>query len=238
MTIPIKIISKQEYLKQNKKPDQEKVWDKISKSWKEYRIKKLPIVEEFLNKINSRQALPKKIKIIDLGCGAGRNMIPYPNIEYTGVDFSENQLKQADKYIKANKIKANLIKSKANNLKDIKDNTFDHGLFIATLHSIEAKEERKKALEEFHRVLKPNSTALLSVWNANDQRFSHIKNTRDIYMSWTTNHIPYMRSYYLYDKQELIELLESVGFKVLQLYEAQTHDRFSKKNWIFRIKKQ
>ena len=230
----IKIVSKQEYLTQNKKPNQQQVWDEIAKPWKTYVVKQIPAVKDFLKN--------KKGKIIDLGCGTGRNMIPNKNITYYGIDFSKNQLIQAKKHIKLNNIKAKLFKSKAQDLKKIKDNTFDHGLFIASLHCIETKENRKKALEEFHRVLKPKAKAILTTWNSTDKRFKHIKNKGSIYMSWREHNIPHMRYYYLYKKQELTNLIKSVGFKILSF---KTHeekndqivDRFTKKNYILILEK-
>ena len=44
MTIPIKIISKEEYEKDNPKPEQEEVWDIISVPWEKYVVKEIPIV--------------------------------------------------------------------------------------------------------------------------------------------------------------------------------------------------
>jgi ubiquinone/menaquinone biosynthesis C-methylase UbiE len=231
MTTPIKIISKEEYLKNQKQPNQEQVWDNIAKPWKTYVVKKIPAVEDFLKN--------KKGKIIDLGCGTGRNMIPNPNIEYTGIDFSTNQLDQAKKYIKENKVNATLFKAKASNLQQIDDNTFSHGLLIATLHCIEKPEERKNALKEFYRILKPEAKGLITTWDSDDKRFSHIKNKGDTYIAWQENNIPYMRYYYLYDKQELIDLLKSVGFKIIN-FRKRTEDekiRFHKKNWIIEVQK-
>lgn len=232
MTIPLKIIKKQEFEKQNSKPNQEAVWNSIAKPWKTYVVKTIPIVKEFLKN--------KKGKIIDLGCGTGRNMIPNPNIEYYGIDFSEGQLKQAKKYIKKNKINAKLYKSPAENLKKFKNNTFDHGLFIATLHCIETKEKRLQALKEFYRVLKPKSQSLITIWDAKDKRFNHVNNQGDIYMSWKENSIPYMRYYYLHNKEEFIDILKSVGFKIIKLQNNEINnerDRFSKKNWIVKVEK-
>lgn len=227
----IKIISKEEFLKENKKPNQEKIWNSISQPWQLYRVNKIPIVEEFLKN--------KKGKVIDLGCGTGRNMIPNQKITYYGIDFSENQIKQAKKYAEEKKIKAILIKTDIANLskKNFRDEMFDYGLFIASLHCIETKEKRQRALKEFYRTLKKNSESLISVWNSEDKRFAHVNNHGDIYMSWKENNIPYMRYYYLYKKQELLSLLKKIGFKIPEDYKPVEHDRFSKKNWIFKVRK-
>jgi len=231
MTIPIKIISKKEFLRKYKKPNQEKIWDNIAKPWKKYVVKKIPGVEKFLKN--------KKGKVIDLGCGSGRNMITNKNIKYTGIDFSLKQLEKAKEYLKDNQMKAKLIKSEVSNLKEIKDNTFDCGLFIAALHCIETPEKRKKSLEELYRVLKPKAKALITVWDSEDKRFSHIKNKGDIYMAWREDNIPHMRYYYLYKKQELKELIKSSRFKIISFHQRKEEDkvRFNKKNWIIEVEK-
>ena len=230
MTNPIKIISKSEI---TKKINQEKVWDSIANPWKIYVVKKLPIIVEFLKN--------KKGKVIDLGCGTGRNMINNKNIQYYGVDFSKIQLKHAKRITKNEKINAIFFKSDISKLnKNIfKNNMFDYGLFISTLHCLETPKQRLNALKEFHRILKPNAQALISVWDSKDKRFEHIlKNKqKDIYMSWKEDGIDYLRYYHLYDKQELINLLKQAGFKVLKIYKPRFHDRFSKKNLILKIQK-
>lgn len=231
-----KITSKKDYLKENKKPNQLKVWNKIAKPWKTYVVKKIPIVEEFLKKASSLSKNNETIKIVDLGCGSGRNIIPIKEIEYYGVDFSEAQLKYAKQYSVKNKVKAKFFKSKIDNM-PFKDNFFDYGLFIGSLHCLETEKKRLESLREFFRVLKPNSQSLISVWNSEDKRFNHVKNHGDIYMSWFEDNIPYMRYYYLYKKEELISHLKKVGFKIPHFYEQREHDRFSKKNWIARIEK-
>lgn len=239
MTIPIKIISKKEYLKKNKEPNQEEVWDSIAVPWKEYRSNQIPIVAEFLNKAGSDFKKSEKCKIVDLGCGSGRNMIKNDNIEYYGVDFSGEQLKQAEEYLKNEKINAKLFKADIGTEgldKNIfQDEMFDYGLFIATLHCIEGKKERENALKEFYRVLKKGSEALITIWNSEDERFDG--KTGDFYMSWKKDGKEHMRYYYLYDKKELVELLEKIGFKIIEEFQEREKDRFSRKNWIFKIKK-
>jgi ubiquinone/menaquinone biosynthesis C-methylase UbiE len=248
MTIPIKIISKKD-LKQI--PEQENVWDSISIPWEKYVVKKVPIVSNFLKE--------KKGKIIDIGCGSGRNMLKNKDVEYYAIDFSSCQLGNAMGYAKDNNINAKFFKLRADKLskKDteqklfgfnsvpsnsksekfdgFKENMFDAGLFIATLHCLETEKERENAVKEFYRVLKKGSEGLISVWNSKDARFNSKKG--DIYMGWKDEGVSYMRYYYLYDKQELVDLLESVGFKIEEIYEPTEHDRFSKKNLIIRVKK-
>src|SRR3989344_694046 len=96
----IKIINKKDM---QEFPNQEQVWDKV-----EFFKEASPVIKEFLR--------DKKGKIIDLGCGSGRNMIKNNDVEYYGVDFSKEQLKNAWDYIQKNGINAKLFKSKANEL--------------------------------------------------------------------------------------------------------------------------
>jgi len=184
MVIVKKIIDKRD-LKEI--PNQENIWDKISNPWKKYRIKKLPIVVDFLKN--------KKGKIIDLGCGTGRNMIKNENVEYYGVDFSVGQLKHAKELIEEDKLNAKLFKSKVDKLPMFENELFDYGLFMATLHCLETKEQRLNSLKEFYRILKSNAEALISVWNGEDNRFN---NKKEVYISWGDERIGYLRYYYLY----------------------------------------
>ena len=83
--------------------------------------------------------------------------------------------------------------------------------------------------------MKKDGEGLISVWDSNDKRFGGLKG--DIYMDWKEEGKSYMRFYYLYEKEELINLLESVGFKIEEVHNHEEHDRFSKKNLIIRVRK-
>lgn len=213
------------------KPKQEQVWNKISRAWGSYVVKDIPFVVEFLK--------DKKGKIIDLGCGTGRNMFANKNLKYYGVDFSKGQVTKAKKDAKAKGIDAKFFVGDASSLnkKIFKTKMFDAGLFIATLHCIEGKENREKAIKEFYRVLKPKAKGIISVWNSEDKRFNCVNNKGDIYMAWRENKIPYMRYYYLYTKKEFLDLVKKTGFKVVKIYEPEIKDRFSKKNLVIQVEK-
>jgi tRNA (uracil-5-)-methyltransferase TRM9 len=230
MAVGIKIMN-QEDLDHN--PDQKKVWNTISAPWRNYVIKKLPIIVEFLK--------GKKGKIIDFGCGTGRNMLEEKDSvgkEYYGIDFSKGQLRHAKKYAKDQKLQAKFFEASLDKLdkRIFKNKMFDYGLFISTLHCLETEDERKDSLKEFFRILKPGAEALISVWNLKDQRFKHVKNG-GVYMSWYEQGIPQMRYYYLYKRKEFLDIVRGVGFKILEIYKPTLHDRFSKKNLIVRVKR-
>ena len=87
-----------------KKQAQEQVWDKIAKKWRTFREKTPLEVEEFLKR--------KRGKVLDLGCGSGRNFIKNKNIIFYGVDFSEKMLSFAEKMQKEKKSKQNFSNQK------------------------------------------------------------------------------------------------------------------------------
>ncbi|MBR9707482.1 MAG: methyltransferase domain-containing protein, partial [Candidatus Diapherotrites archaeon] len=107
---------------------------------------------------------PKKSKILDLMCGAGRWSTllykkGYHNI--AGLDFSKNMLTLARK--KNKKIK--YIQADATKL-PYKNNTFDLTISLGnSIGVIPGRNNRVKALKEAKRTLKPNGVLLYSLHN-------------------------------------------------------------------------
>tara|TARA_Y100000310_G_scaffold27990_1_gene26615 strand:- start:7693 stop:8325 length:633 start_codon:yes stop_codon:yes gene_type:complete len=205
---------------------QQKIWNNIAIPWKKFRVKPLEEVKEFLKN--------KTGNILDLGCGTGRNFVKIQGTIY-GIDFSEKMLKHAKEYSKKNKIKAKFMKKSIDCL-PYKENFFDSAIFIAVLHCIETAKKREKSLKELLRVLKPNSEALISVWNYNQERFKNKE--KESFIPWKHEGEKYLRYYYLYDKQEFIDLLKKVGFEIIKVMDKNNSEGFySKKNIIAVVKK-
>ena len=209
--------------------EQEKVWDEIGRPWKESRATPLKEVVEFLKN--------KKGKILDLGCGSGRNFVESKELEFYGVDFSQKMIDLAKE-----KNYKQLIKANAWQL-PFKDSFFDAALYIASLHCIPNEENREKSLQELKRVMKPGARALITVWDKNQEKFKDAG--KETYIPWIVNvegkEKKAMRYYYLYEKEELIDLL-SKYFKVVKVYKKIEHEdkisrRFSKRNLIIEIEK-
>jgi len=197
--------------------NQEKAWNKIAPMWNNYRKKPMDGVKDFLKN--------KKGNILDLGCGSGRNFIKTKGTIY-GIDFSEQMLKFAKQNAKAKSIKTKLIHSKVSNI-PIESNFFDSAIFMATLHCIKWKRDRKKALKELFRTLKPGADAMISIWSRNSKR---VKNKpKKTYIPWTKDGEKIIRYYYLYEKPEIEQLIKKVGFKILNSME--------KKDMVFHIQK-
>ncbi|MGA2130491.1 MAG: class I SAM-dependent methyltransferase [Candidatus Pacearchaeota archaeon] len=216
-----------------KEISQEEVWDNIATPWKEFRAKPIPEVQDFLKS--------KKGKILDLCCGSGRN---FTNINGTiyGVDFSEKMLKHAKEFAENEKINVVLKKSGADKL-PFEDNFFDSAIYIAALHCIESEIARKNSIKELYRVLKKGAEVLITVWDKNQKKFEDVP--KQNFISWTVKGKgEFRRYYYLYEKNEFVDLLKNAGFSIVKIYEKgneninySTRKAYSEKNIIAIVKK-
>jgi len=211
-----------------KLPNQEQVWDAIASPWHKYRNQAPTEVIEFLK--------DKKGKILDLGCGSGRNLIKLEGVKFYGVDFSKEQLKIAEESIKKEDIDAALFKTECSKL-PFEDNFFDAALFISVLHCMDKEKERKKSLEELYRVLKKGASVMISVWDKNSMDLFKEKKVKEGFVNWKYNEKSYKRYYYFYDEKELKDLLESIGFKIIKIILREDQNSHSKKNIIFYCEK-
>ncbi len=199
--------------------NQENIWNAIAKPWSTFRLNPVDEVVKFLK--------DKKGKILDLGCGSGRNFTKIDGTIYA-VDFSEKMLKLAKEYAEKNRVKTEFTKAEVFDL-PFKDNFFDAAIFVAVLHCIPTAEKREKSLRELFRVLKPNAEAFISVWDKNQDRFKN--SDIESLFPWKHDGKKYMRYYYLYDKKEILGLLEKVGFKIIKISDKESPDGlYSKKN--------
>ncbi len=182
---------------------QKEVWNSIASEWNRFRNKPMPEVENFLK--------DKKGKVLDLGCGSGRHLVKSKHLEFYEVDFSEEMINFAKSNARKKGIDAKFFVSDARNL-PFREDFFNSAIYIAALHCIESDKLRKKSLDELFRVVKKNSQALITVWSKNHIKL--VKHPKESTVVWKKNSEKLMRYYYLYDKDELKELLEEVGFTV------------------------
>jgi len=188
--------------------DQEKVWNEIGMLWKEFRNRPVEVVVDFLE--------GKRGKILDLGCGSGRNFVKSDELKWHGVDFSQGMLDKARARCIGEEIDVEIKKSGVDDI-PYNDNFFDFALYVAVLHCVESEKARRRSLEELYRVLKSGSEALVSVWSRNQKR---IKNRpKEGFVPWTAGEKKFERYTYIYDLDELVELCRSVGFEIVKVWE-------------------
>ena len=191
--------------------NQEKIWNKIAEQWSKYREIPSPTVINFLK--------DKSGKILDLGCGSGRNFSAIPKkAEVYAIDFSDEMLKHA----KSKKIAKELIISTTNKIQ-YKDNFFDSTICIALLHCIPSKKSRQNTIDEVYRTLKPKSQALITVWSRSSPRLKNKE--KECFIPWTTSkqsesHIEKQERYtYIYDLEELEKEVKQAGFKIIKIWQ-------------------
>jgi ubiquinone/menaquinone biosynthesis C-methylase UbiE len=187
------------------------------------------------------ESLPEKSRVLDIGCGNGRNMILPRRLghEVVGVDFSINLLRIAQEKLSMRELarSGHIIGGDASIL-PLKDDLFDAALYIATLHHIPSEGDRLKSLGELERILKPDGTALISVWALDQPRFEELlrnkskdPNFADIFIPWTrSDGKVFQRFYHLFEKNELKDLVSNTSLETEKYF-------FSSDNYFARVKK-
>jgi len=186
-------------------PNQKKIWGNIAPEWHKLKLIPSEAATNFLNNSKGR--------IIDFGSGSGRNLLELKNTkdkEIYLVDFSDEMIKLAKKRAKKLKIP---IQTKVEDITktSYENNFFDAAICTATIHCIETKEKRKKAIKELFRILKPKAKAEIEVWNKNSKMFKN--KPKEKFIAWRDKG---KRYYYLYDEKEIKKLLQVCSFKIIK----------------------
>ncbi len=176
--------------------------------------------------ISFKPYLHNKLSVLDIGCGTGRLyqlLADFQEVEYLGLDQSEEQLNMAKKDFPKN----NYLVAEMTSL-PLPDKNFDLVFCIATLHHLNKEEDRDKALKEIKRVLKPGGYLLMTNWNLNSEsaqkviakgKWQKIESAGFI-VPWFSPKGEKMgeRYYYGFGLREIEEKLKSIGFEVLENY--------------------
>jgi len=175
-------------------------YDNISESWANFRKKPRQKAVEFLNE------LPESGIFIDIGCGSGRHTKIFSEKYISvGVDISKKMLVLAKKSDK----KSLYVQADFRNM-PFKDSVFDKALCYAVIHHLN-KNEQLKSLEELKRIMKQNSSALLTVWKRWQKRFfPKCIFYNELYVPWGAE----SRYYYLFSRHDFINTLKKAGFKL------------------------
>lgn len=180
----------------------QKVYENIASKFSDKRQNKWEWIDNYV------YSKPINSKILDIGCGNGRNM-EYKNYQFTGVDNCNNFIKICqDKNL-------NVYLADMTNL-PFEDNTFDYIISIASFHHLYTNERRLQALSEMKRVLKKDGEILLSVWSINQSHNKRLNFTfGDNFVPWKDNNgnIIDQRYYYIFNNDELKYMLNKF-FKI------------------------
>ena len=190
---------------------QKQIWNSIAPEWHEFKQKPSKISIEFLKKQTG--------KVLDLGSGSGRHLIKIKKGKIYLVDFSKQMINLAKQKAKKENINAEFSVADLTNL-PYKDNFFDSGISISTIHCLKPK-EHKKAIQEIYRVLKPGAQALIGVWNKNSKRFKN--SPKEKHIGWRDKG---KRYYYLFDEKEIHNLFKKNKFKIISEQNSELMIRF------------
>jgi tRNA (uracil-5-)-methyltransferase TRM9 len=187
------------------------IFDEIAESW--YRLRHWCRFTTELSEVARRW---EEGSLLNIGCAHGPDFLPFKDgFELSGVDFSAQMIKLAQKYAAKFKFKVNLAVADAAYLPFF-DCSFDWAIAVATYHHIEGDEQRQAAFRELKRVLKPGSEAFITVWNQWQPEF-WLKG-KDVHMAWKSKNKSLYRYYYLYSYHELRKALTQAGFKVISMF--------------------
>ena len=112
--------------------------------------------------------LPASGRIVDLGCGTGRLLIPLARRGYScvGVDLSPHMLAVAAEKARAARVEVDLLLANLVELDALADGVADAALcMFATLGMIRGREHRAQAVAHMARILKPGGVLALHVHN-------------------------------------------------------------------------
>ncbi len=205
----------------NVSPSISEVYDIIAESFDSKRKHPWEEVTTFISKI-----APGKF-VLDLGSGNGRHsrILIENDIEAIGYDISLNILKTAREN-ELQKVKERifgLINGDARYLA-FRSSSLDGFIMIAVIHHFESDEQRKLVLNEIKRVLRRNGVGLISCWQRTHPRFKKsdlveqiAKGEKDVYVPWVMpNGEKIERYYYLFDPEELMEIVEEAGLSIIK----------------------
>jgi tRNA (uracil-5-)-methyltransferase TRM9 len=182
------------------------------------------------------QQLPSSSRVLDLGCGNARHtrILLERNLDAIGLDVSYRILQTAkDKELSLVKNRLiSLINADALFL-PFKNKTFNCIIMIAVFHHFEGLGDRILVLREIKRILTENGICLISTWLKTHPRFEKEdlrelvqSGKKDIIVPWTLpNGKKIKRYYYLFEKEELEDLVLTLGFKIMKS-EISNHNLF------------
>jgi len=152
--------------------------------------------EQILNKKN-----PKKMRILEIGCGIGRVLISMSEIfgETIGVDVSEKMIEIAKKYIKEIP-NCKVFENNGRDLSMFPENYFDFCYSLIVFQHIPSKEIVVNYIKEVSRVLKPECVFRFQIMGSPKKKPNLIN-------TWTGA---------LFTSQEIHKIAKENKFKILE----------------------
>jgi ubiquinone/menaquinone biosynthesis C-methylase UbiE len=209
------------------KSELKETFDTIAPHFDITRYKPWPESKRFIS------TLTKGSKVLDLGCGNGRNAIylAKQGMKVTGIDFSEGLIKIAKNKVEWKDVaeQVGFLEGDIGSL-PLKNDSMDAVLYIATLHHLPTPQERMQSLLEIKRCLKPGGATLISAWAQEQEKFKEeLEKSKDnqeksfeygdIFLPWKMKEgREFQRYYHLFSKEEFEELIGKSGLEVKKIF--------------------
>lgn len=121
----------------------------------------------FFNAVQATRTLQGCQRVVDLGCGAGSLLVRVaklnPEINFLGLDFSDEMLRAAQQNLLDNQVKnVELKKADFTDLNFLAENSFDGVISTLALHHMPSFEMLRKCFRETNRILKPGGALFFS----------------------------------------------------------------------------
>jgi alkylated DNA repair protein alkB family protein 8 len=220
----------------------EQTWDAIAESFNVTRQHPWKHCLEYIS------TLQHTATVADIGCGNGRHTLPLAQQchQVIGIDVSKKLLRIIQGKLSEHHISnVSLLHSDSVEL-PIQKNSIDAILCIASLHNIKGKQNRLMALQEINRILKPQATALISVWSRWQDRYQryfmkqfllHHRQFGDIDIYWRQQNLNIPRYYHLYSRREFSDELQATGFHIEKIQSVKYHSRRFPDNFFAVVRK-
>jgi len=157
-------------------------------------------------------------RLVDLGCGTGRLAIHFARkgFDCTGVDLSEEMLKQAR--LNAGEITVRFQTGNLTAMPEFESETFDYAACLfSTFGMIRGDDNRRAALGEFYRILKPGGRLVMHAHNRYFTRGLGLKGlfSGDVTMRQAYGGAPLTIRHF--GKGELNRMLTVAGFRMMRV---------------------
>jgi SAM-dependent methyltransferase len=179
---------------------------------------------------------PTPGRLIDLGCGTGRLLIPFARRGYwtLGVDLSAAMLRVAGAKAEAEKVAIHRVQANIVELDGLRDGSFDYATCLfSTLGMVIGASERRRVLEHVYRLLRPGGRFVLHIhnrwfnfWDPQGRRWL----IRDLLTAGGGDrNMPVHQgigglSLHLFTRREVVRSLLEAGFRVMEVRPVSLRD--------------
>lgn len=186
-------------------------FDEIAEEWNEYRKHPSHALSLLLEHTRGGRVG------VDAGCGNCRNALVLAKKfeKVYAFDASKKMVEKAFAAVKAAGLEDRILVSTAKiQAMPLSASVADAVFFMAVLHHLQTAGERLAALKEARRVLRPGGRLLLTVWN---KRPAFGK--KEAMVAWRKKDgLAVQRYYYFFSEDELKQLGEKAGLRLIELF--------------------